>query len=278
VAAQADRDLALQKVNEVELALSQTRARIRATKAHVHALESELASAPPRLNTQQKDADNSVLLQQLKSTLLNLQLKRTGLLANYKPDYPPVQELDAEIAQAQAAIDREIKAPVRENTTDQNPTYEWLVGELAKDKADLPSLSATEFSTERAVEAYRQRIRELDEKGIVDQDLVRAVKAEEDNYLLYLKKQEEARISDQLDQRRISNIVVAEAAAVPVVPTYSRSLIFLLGIPLGMLVSIGAALLSDYMTSSFHSPDEVKEFLQLPVLAALPEDVQVSDR
>jgi len=38
------------------------------------------------------------------------------------------------------------------------------------------------------------------------------------DYLLYLHKQEEARISDALDRQRISNVVVAEAATVPFKP------------------------------------------------------------
>ena len=38
------------------------------------------------------------------------------------------------------------------------------------------------------------------------------MKTAEDNYLLYQKKQEEARISDALDRTRIANVVVAEAA------------------------------------------------------------------
>src|SRR2546427_4639833 len=44
---------------------------------------------------------------------------------------------------------------------------------------------------------------------------IRNVKAAEDNYLLYLRKQEEARISDALDRRQIVNVSIAQAATVP---------------------------------------------------------------
>jgi uncharacterized protein involved in exopolysaccharide biosynthesis len=117
----------------------------------------------------------------------------------------------------------------------------------------------------------------LDQKGLQQQDLLREVKAEEENYLSYQKKQEEARISDQMDTSRISNVVIADAATVPALPATSHLLLAVLGIPLGILVSVGAAFVSDYFDPSFRSADEVWDVLQLQVLAALPgEDSQRS--
>ena len=54
-------------------------------------------------------------------------------------------------------------------------------------------------------------------------DLVRDVKTAEDNYLLYLRKREEARISDALDSKRIVNVSIAEAATVPALPTFGSA-------------------------------------------------------
>jgi capsular polysaccharide biosynthesis protein len=38
------------------------------------------------------------------------------------------------------------------------------------------------------------------------------------------------------------------------------------------LVAAGAALIADYMDPSFRTPDEVREFLEVPVFAAIPEN------
>ena len=56
---------------------------------------------PSRLTTQVRTADNPQLMEQLKSTLLNLQLKRTELLQKFDPSYRLVQEVDTEIKQTQ---------------------------------------------------------------------------------------------------------------------------------------------------------------------------------
>jgi uncharacterized protein involved in exopolysaccharide biosynthesis len=269
-AAETDRNNTLQKVAELDYTLRQTRSAVEAARHRISALESELASTTPRLSTQMKKADNTALLQQLKSTLLDLELKRTDLLSKYDPTYVAVKEVDTQIAQTRAAIEHETASPVLENTTDRNPTYEWLNSELAKAKADLPTLEANARATEAAVASYRQKILDLDQKAIVQQDMIRNVRAEEENYLLYLKKQEEARIAEQMDDARISNVVITEAAAVPVLPSTSPLSIVLLGLPLGLLVSVGAAFVSDYLDTSFHSPEEVWDVLSVPVLASLP--------
>ena len=55
-------------------------------------------STPTRLTTQVKKGDNAQVLQNLKSTLLTLEMKRTELLTKYQPTYPLVVEIDKQIA------------------------------------------------------------------------------------------------------------------------------------------------------------------------------------
>ena len=83
---------------------------------------------------------------------------------------------------------------------------------------------------------------------------------------------EEARISDELDRRRIINVAVAEAATVPSLPSNRRSLTLLYGLFLAMLVSVGLAFASDYLDPTFRTPDELRSFLNIPVLATMPQD------
>jgi uncharacterized protein involved in exopolysaccharide biosynthesis len=272
VAAQPERDILLQKVNDLEVTLAQNQAAMASQVQRIQALEKQLASTAPRLSTQIRTADNGALLEQLKATLLNLQLKRTELLTKYEPTYRLVQEVDAQIAQTQASITKEAQSPVREDTTDQNPTYQWVVGELAKAKADLPTLQANADATANTIRDYRGRLLALEQKGVEQQELLRAAKAEETTYLLYQNKREEARIADALDDQRIANVVIAEAATVPAIPLNSPWLTLLLGSVLAGMVSVGVAIGAEYLDSSFRTPDEVKQYLNVPVFAAIPRE------
>ena len=50
---------------------------------------------------------------------------------------------------------------------------------------------------------------------------MREAKANEDNYLLYLHKREEARIEEALDRTRILNVGMVEQPTVPIAPVRS---------------------------------------------------------
>jgi uncharacterized protein involved in exopolysaccharide biosynthesis len=271
VAPQVERDILMQKAGDIEARLGETQTAIVATTARMREIESQLAVTPTRVNTQVKRGDNAQLMEKLKSTLLTLELKRTELASKFEPSYRPIQEVDAQIAQTRAAIAAEDKAPVNEDTTDQNPTYQWLQSELAKGKTELPNLQAYAVGLSRTAKSYREKVLALDSKAYVQQDLLRTVKAEEQNYLLYLQKREEARISDELDNKRIFNVVIAESPIVPAIPTHSPWMGLLIGGFFSAMVSVGAAFTADYLDASFRTPDEVQQYLDIPVLAAIPK-------
>ncbi len=273
VSAQLEKDSTLQKANEFDASLQQTRAAIAETEQRIRALEGLAASTPSRRITQIRTSDNAQLLEQLKSTLLTFELKRTALLDKYDPSYPPVGEAETQVAQTRAAIAAEQNSPVRDETTDRDPTYEWLNAELAKARTDLSSLRARAAATANIVRDYREKARRLDINGMVEQDLIRDVRAAEENYQLYLRKREEARISDALDSRRIVNVAIAEVATPPALPSWPRwPVTLLLGGLLATAVSAGSALVSDYMDPSLRTSDEVEAFLDVPVLAAIPNN------
>jgi uncharacterized protein involved in exopolysaccharide biosynthesis len=122
------------------------------------------------------------------------------------------------------------------------------------------------------IRSYRARSERLDHQEILQQDMLRATKANEENYLLYLRKQEEARISDALDRQRISNVLIAEAATVPFKAQGRRLLFVMLGTLFASLASVMVGLLVDHWDPSFRTPQEVQDFLGSPVLAAFPKN------
>jgi uncharacterized protein involved in exopolysaccharide biosynthesis len=273
VAPQVQRDMTLQKLNEFNASLQQTRAEIASIETRVKDLEKQSANTPGRVTTQTRKADNPAVLEQLKGALLTLELKRTELLTKYQPGYRLVDEVDKQIADTRASIAAEESSPIREETTDQNPTFSWITAELAKAEADLSGLRARETATQAVVNVFMQKAKQLEEQGIVQQDLLRAEKSNEESYLLYQRKREEARIADAMDRNRILNVAVAQEPNVPALPSNSRLKFAALGILLAGVVSLGLAFCVDYMDQSFRTPSEVMADLNIPVLAAVPMQV-----
>ncbi len=272
VSAALEKDGTLQKLSEFQVTLSQTTAAIAETKERIRKLREEAASTPARMVTQVRNADDAVLLSQLRATLLTLEQKRTELLGKFEPTYRPVQELQSQIAQTRLAIASAEKSQLHEETTDRDPTYEWNRGELAKTEADLAGLQARAQAIGLAVQSYQEKARGFQDKEMVQNDLSRTIKSTEENYLLYLRKQEEARMSDALDRGRILNVTIAEAPTIPSIPSNHRSRTVLIGVFLAGLVSVGLTFAAERLDSTFRTPEEVAVFLDVPVLAAIPQD------
>jgi uncharacterized protein involved in exopolysaccharide biosynthesis len=271
-APETEKDLVLRQASDFDGQLQQTRAGVHSTEREIQAIKAELAITSPRITTQHTTEQNQVLMANLKSTLQNLEIQRTDLLSKYQPTYRPVQEVEKQIAQVKATIAATDKAPVNQDTTDQNKTYEMLQSNLAQARAKLAALRAQAAAMAPVVHTYSHQAVLLDQKQIKQQDLLRNVKTAEENYLLYLNKSQQAQISDALDRTRILNVSVAESAAVPSLPKTSPAVLILAGGILALFISMGSAFCVDYLNPSFRTPDEVIRYLDVPVLAALPKN------
>lgn len=272
VSAQTEKSAGELKLVDFEASLRQTRTAIAATEGRLQMLSSQMASTPRRLTTQIRT--NSLMLQQLKTTLLTLELKRTDMTGKYAPNYIPLRDLDSQIAETKAAIAKEETEPVHDDTTDENPTYQWIADEIAKAKTDLESLKMQAAATEQQIHSYRSDLLVLDRKDLEQQELVRAAKLQESNYLLYQSKREEARISDALDEKHISNVSVVEAATTPALPSgLGPVLLLILGLISGTSLAVGLAFVAERFTLALRSPEDVKTLLELPVLAAFPKEI-----
>jgi uncharacterized protein involved in exopolysaccharide biosynthesis len=266
-----EKEMSVRKLAEFEAETKGARATIAESRQRIATLQAQLATLPNRQTTQVRTSDNPELMQNMKSRLLELELKRTELLTKFEPTYRPVQEVEEQIVQTKAAITAAEKAPLRDETTDRDPTYEALRSELAKAKTELAATQARASATSSLIHTYRDESEKLDRKELLQQDMLRAAKADEENYMLYLRKSEEARISDALDRQRFSNVVVAEPATVPFTSQGRWLLVVMVGGFLASLVSVVLAFLADRWDPSFRTPEEVVSFLGSPVVAALPK-------
>jgi uncharacterized protein involved in exopolysaccharide biosynthesis len=206
-----------------------------------------------------------------KAIFLLHKLKRTQLLSKFDPSYPLVQEADKEIAETQAAITAAQKKEYVNEVTDRDPTFELLREDAAKTQADLAGQRATLVALKQSIRNMQLQMVELDQKALKQADLLRASKANEENYLLYLSKREQERASDALDQKRIANVAIAVPPIIPTLPVGNLSLILMIGFVVATAGSAGAAYMVDYFDSSFRTPRDVIDILAIPVVAGVPK-------
>jgi len=274
VQASLERDLALQKLSEIDLSYRRTRIDMAEVEQRIVELEKRLAVLPERTTTQIRTADNPELLRALKSSLLDLQLKRTDLLTKFEPNHPLVQEVERQISQAQSAITAESASPVRDETTDKNPHYEWAASELEHAQVEWKALAARVSATGSQEAAYRNLAQQLGQDAINQDDLLSREKTAEDNYLLYVRKEEEARLADALDERGIVNVAIAEEPVAPALPLWSTWTVLVVGMAGAGAAGAGAAFVADHLDPAFRTPEDVLVYLDAPVLASLPSGLR----
>jgi uncharacterized protein involved in exopolysaccharide biosynthesis len=270
VAADKERDLALQRMSVVDANYRETRVELAETEQQMHELQAQLSSLPERTTTQVRSADNPEVLAALKATLMNLQVKRVELLNKFEPTHRLVQQVEEQIAQTQTAIAKETLTPLRDETTDKNSHYEWAKAELEKAQVQYRALQAKASESGAELGLYRAQARQLGDAAIRQDDLQNSERAAEENYLLYLKKQEEARMADALDQRGIVNVAVAEQPSAPALPLWSTWAVLAVGFVAAGATGAGAAFAADYVDTRFRTPNDVLAYLNAPVLASLP--------
>ena len=263
-------DLALQ----LSAAVGQTHTIERAIAAdeeQIKSIQQQMEATPSRSATRQDTEAASLLLQNLGTSLLAAETKRTQLLLKYEPTYPLVQEADQEVAEAKAAIATAEKAPYVNQSTDRDPTFELLRENLAKDQVDLAGQRAGLAANRRGIAAMKAQMVKLGDQSLDEADLEREAKADEQNYLLYLSKREQERTSDALDRTRIENIAIAVPPAIPVLPTHGPVFILVVAFALAVLISIPAAYLIDYFDPSFQTPAQVVDTLGVPFVMSVPK-------
>ena len=117
----------------------------------------------------------------------------------------------------------------------------------------------------------RLQLKKLEADTAKHDDLEREKKEAEENYQLYAKKREEARIADELDRQKITNVSVAEVATAPQTPSSpNRPLNLILGIVLAAFLSIGCVFAAELLSDVVHTPRQLEALSGAMVLATVP--------
>ena len=268
-ALEEQRSLLLQQRVERDTALQNTRNRIEELGEKVAAYRErlqEIGQDTERYTQTERDK----IVVDAQTRLLAQELKAQELLAKgYREDSRSVASVREEIALVRGFLKAK-EAEVSQLVRTGNPVYQEVEKELLKAEAELASLQAGAATLAEQVAELDRKINTLDDKRNELRSLQREVEVNEKNYLTYVEKHEEARISDDLDQQKIVNISVIQAPVTPEKPVKPKKLLnLILGVLLGALSGLGFAFFRELTSQTFSTPEQVEQRLGLPVLASV---------
>jgi polysaccharide biosynthesis transport protein len=205
----------------------------------------------------------AAILQQ-RSDLTRLEREYNDKLSVFKPEWPAMQALQAQIEKARSDLKiatREAVAKAREAA-----------------RADYEMALRREGSVKEALQRQRSDAMSMS-RGAIDYNNLR-VEVETQRALVdnLLKREAEMQVLLRLQGERLTNVRIVESAlppAAPFKPSYPKNA--LLGLFAGLLGGAGLAFLLDSLDRSLRSAEQVTQHLRLPVLGIIPPSQAVLD-
>ncbi|HVB55178.1 MAG TPA: hypothetical protein VNE63_01930 [Candidatus Acidoferrales bacterium] len=203
--------------------------------------EAALKQTPQHQIKESKTVQN-IALQQLKPQMLLLETQRAELLTRYQPGSSRIREIDAKLKAGHDLLTRETQRDVQEVTTDINPLWQTLDGEVTKARAEAAAYKAAQTTQAAQVAGLRDQLRTMTSDGITIETLKRQVDSDKEAYLSYVRKGEEARAAEALNQSRIFNVSVVQAPTTPIAQVSPRiELNLTAGLMLGLILAVAVA-------------------------------------
>src|SRR6266850_116902 len=267
------KDLTLQKTAEAKSKLLESEAALNEATNRIKRVEQQLASTSRRVTTQSRTLPNQYSAERLNTMIVELQNRRTQLLTKFRPDDRSVREVDEQIRTTREALARAEQKTAVEEATDLNPLRTSLETELSRARLDQSGAQARRDTLTGQLQQYEGSLKKLGDDTTKHDDLQREVKEAADNYQLYAKKREEARIADELDRQKITNVSIAEAATAPQIPSSpNRGLNLVLGVFLAAFLSLGSVFSAEMLSDAIHTPRQLEALTGAQVLATVPEN------
>jgi len=262
-------DLNLQKLATMEATLKELQGEIDSTAREVTMLEGQVKEQPDEITKESRVMVNPEITG-IIGKLVELQRQREELLQRYQPGSRFVRDKDAEIAAAKAAMAARDQNIVGETTYAQNRVKENVVQQLLTKRVALEALTAKKKSLLNEKKAYDARLEVLKDRSF---DLARLrgnFDLTRDNYFMYEKKAEEARVSRAMDEENIANAGIVQEATPPVIPLPRGLLIWgPLAAAAGAILGAALALVLEFFSLTIKDERDIEQFLQVPVLATV---------
>jgi capsular exopolysaccharide synthesis family protein len=243
-------DVSAQALSALNARFVEAKGRMAVARARVESVRDAAADTLPEVL-------NSPLINRLKEQYADIERRHSLLAERFKPEWPPLQELDTELEQAGSRLDLEIGSIVRQVRGNAQADFERAGGEVA--------------NLEREVERQKGEVQRVQRDGIEYASLKAQIDTKRKVLTDLASRRSETETSERLKDTRASNIRVVDPAERPKKPVRPQRLVnLLLSLLLGSGLGVGLAFFLDYLDNTVKNEEDLKRVASLPVLGYIP--------
>ena len=220
----------------------------------------------------------------LKEQLHELELKLADLKSRYSDKHPSVKAVKREIAQVKKEI-RTLKtkggtSATRRVTDATNPAYIALKSDLDKINVSVASLKAEKKRMEKQIGEVYKKLHAMPEVAKKYNELETDYENAKAHYQELQQKLLTARVSQGMEEDQLGEtFLIIEPAFLPEKPDKpNRIAIMLIGVVLGMGLSVGMAALREYTDKSIRDVETFEKITGAPVLSVIPRIITSDEK
>lgn len=260
-------------VGEVGSALRDVKTSVLGTEERIRAVREQLAEQPEVVKRSQYLEANPVITQ-LSTQLVDREVDRMTLLRKYTDKDRHVRDNADEIAELRAHLDTEVHdrpTVVAHQLYRANPIREERLHTLLDVESQLREMRAREASLDEELSRASRSLVGLQQKSVQFDRLQQEAKNRRDTYELYVKREQEARISQAMDDQKLVNVNIVQRPALPLARADAQRVSAVVAVIAGLVIGLAAAFAGEFLSPSLRSESDVGRHLGLPLLASIGE-------
>lgn len=218
-------------------------------------------------------AENQVV-QAYKSQLAKLESERISYLDKYTEKHPRMIELNDQIAEIKAKIQEEVSKVASLQVPSNNSVHQKLVMGKLQSEGELIVAQQKAALLKQVIDQNNQDLELLPavEKGYIK--VARDAQVASELYVMLAKRLEESKVAEVMVPRDVQIVDEPTYPERPIAPR--KALILLLSALLGLLVGCGYVITHELMNRTIRTEDDVKNYLDLPVLGSIPDEESIA--
>jgi polysaccharide biosynthesis protein PslE len=245
VSVEGQKQLLQDELSVLETALINANAELKGSRARLKSLEQSVQELPERQVTQGVVVANDAT-SRMREVLYEVELIEREIATKYTEKHPDFRKAQEKLREAQDIYNSE--ADEREDmTTGINPARQQLEVSLLAETANYESLLGRCASLTEQHEYVSERLKKHNTDEVTLTELQRTVDQAEANFKNYSERGEQARLDQQLENQRISNVNIIQPASFVEKPASpNRVLLLAFGLMFAFCGGIGVMLYSEY--------------------------------
>jgi uncharacterized protein involved in exopolysaccharide biosynthesis len=262
----------LRQLSDIDAELVKNEAEIQKLKRQSDVMRNRSASMPDLYQKEQVNAANPSI-QSIKDRITALKVERAKISTRYNSDSEAMRKINSEISDLETALTQESTTILDSVKSEANPVKHEFQAGIEQQAAQISGLEARNQFLRGPASELEKEMRTLSLGMDSLEEVEREFRRAEQDYLLYSKKLEEARMSEELDALRAANVSLVAPPETPIKPVAPKKL-FLMGIAMVASLFLGVAMAALIETTEDRILDEssVLDMAGVPCLGTVRLD------